>query len=303
MIKKTYLQSADALGSNVELRLSTSDPNLANSWFVKLWDEISEFEKDFSRFKNDSKLSRFNNKAGERVPISKTFELILKRAKDFSQTTEGLFNPFVLPALQKSGYVHSMTSLVFGPDYSGRELVDWKLLEIGDGWAQVPPDTALDLGGIGKGFLADKLADLLENNLPDYCLSLGGDIRVGGLDGADSWKIDIESPQKDSEPQFFYTNTKQIWGIATSGATREKSRRKQQHLIDPATGTSVTSPAICTVVAKDATAADVLASCILIAGEDLAVQLHTKAIIDGVLLQEENGRAFLLGAGFFQNHE
>lgn len=302
-MKKTYMQSADALGTTVELRLVTSSLPLAEEWFAKLWDEIYKFEKQFSRFKEDSELTKFNNLAGKRVSISQTFETMLRKAKSFSEITNGTFNLFVLPNLQQAGYVYSMTGAKSGPDYSKRKSADWRRLEIGSRWARIPHDSAIDLGGIGKGFLADLLGQLLESEIPDYCLSLGGDMCVGGKDAESVWKIEIDSPQKNTDPQMFFSSTTQNWGIATSGAVREKFSHKQNHLINPKTGVPVTSDAICTVIAESATSADVLASCILISGEDLAKDLFRKGVIMGVLVQNKSGLDFLLGEGFSSTRE
>lgn len=296
-MKKDYMQSKEVLGSSAELRLSTADLALAEKWFEKLWNEIQRFDDKFSRFKKDSELTGLNDRAGERVQISEEFEIILKRAKEFSRTTGGIFNPFILPSLQKSGYLDSLNGGEPAPDYSAREVADWRLLETGGGFARIPKNTAIDLGGIGKGFLADKLARMVEGEIPDYCLSLGGDMRVGGQSARGPWQIEVAAPGKTTEPKILFSNPERTWGIATSGAERIKNNRKQKHIIDPSSGLPLANGALCTVAAKDTTVADVLASCILIGGRDFAKSLYHSGEIDALLIQEKDGD-FILGKGF-----
>lgn len=301
MKKQTYMQSAEALGSTVELRLVTHDLPKTEQLFAVLWQTIKDFENRFSRFIPESELSIFNEQAGEKVPISDQFKELLEASKEFSSLTEGIFNPFILPDLQRAGYVHSMNETNSAShDYSERKIAKYTDLEIGHNWARIPKNTAIDLGGIGKGYLADYVASILDNDLEDYCLSFGGDMCARGTDTNGPWSIDIQSGKNRQENIAHFINHGGRFGIATSGTTREKQRRTQVHLIDPKTGASIPhSESLCTAVADTATAADVLASCILIAGKDFAKRLIKQHSIRAVLLQDkETASPFILGEGF-----
>lgn len=291
----------ETLGSIAELRIVTEHTSRVDGWFAELWGKVSIFNERFSRFSRDSELSLFNQRAGERVPVSLEFKQILKRASYFSLLSGGTFNPFVLPSLQQAGYVYSMVDgSLEAHDYSLRTFVGHEYLELGDGWARIPPGTAIDLGGIGKGYLADELAVHLSPYTRDFCISLGGDIRVSGNQSNGPWAIDVESSGVASEATITYTSELASYGIATSGTRRIKLGKEQFHLIDPRTGRAAeTLYDRCTVVAKDATSADVLASCILIEGPDLAERLLRTQDIYAVCLQSERQQApFILGEGF-----
>lgn len=304
MSKKAFAQSAEALGGTIELRLVVKDIHQAEKLFIPLWKEIHLFEERFSRFKPQSELNRFNSDAGTKTHISPEFHDLLIAAYHYADLTQGLFNPFILPNLQKAGYKSSMTSpSTEAIDYSDRMLTPHTSLEIGENWAKIPARTSLDMGGIGKGYLADRLTNLLENKVLDYCLSLSGDIRVSGEDENGPWRIDVQSRKDDSKNIGYYTGDSTPYGIATSGTVRTKLGHNQNHLIDPRTGEIVTSPNnICTVAAKKTTSADVLASTILITGEDyknLIEDMLAQGIINAVLLQkEETSSPILFGSGF-----
>ena len=286
---QVYQQNDVALGCDVELRLKVADERQAERIFTALWRQIDQFEARFSRFLADSELTAFNMRAGHRVKISPEFGDLLKRSMDYASYSQGAFNPFVLPDIQRAGYVGSLVrpdSLSQTPDYRQRHVASWRALELGDGWARIPSGTAIDLGGIGKGYLADKLAANLDK-IPvlDYSLSLGGDTicknRQIGL-----WSVNVQSAVVRDQNIAQFESSLAKFAIATSGATRNKLGRRQRHIIDPDTGQPLDGEQLtCTVAADNATAADVMAMLILIKGTGFAGKLVKEGKIAAALTQ------------------
>jgi thiamine biosynthesis lipoprotein len=298
MNKQVFMQTAEALGSTVELRVIAAEQYQVDHVFAVLWEEVRTFEQQFSRFKQESELTRFNERAGDEVPISPAFRELLLSVRHYATVSEGLFNPFILPALQDAGYVHSMTDSQTTRDYRARTIVDPRQLTISDVTAQIPEGSALDLGGIGKGYLADRLASLTDSVAVDYCLSLGGDMRVRGSDVEGPWQIDVQSAVDRTRDVAYVTCAQDTFGVATSGSTRQKLGASQAHQIDPRSGTALPqSEQMCTVVAPTATAADVMASCILIGGPDYAARAVERGTVYAVLLQDGTQPPVQLGEG------
>lgn len=302
MSKNVYMQLCDALGSTVELRIVSEDADTVEAVFKNLWQNVFDFEKRFSRFRSESELSVFNDTAGTKTPISPQFRELLLKVQYFGKVSHGVFNPFILPNLERAGYKASMTESASAmTQYSSRKLVDVESLQVGSTWALIPHDTALDFGGIGKGYLADSLAHTLSTCTDSYCLSLGGDMRVSGEQPTGSWVIDVESGNTTDASIGTYTHSSSSsYGIATSGIVRTKKGKQQHHQINPHTGMpALSSYRTCTVVASDAVSADVFASCILIEGVDLAHRLFTEHYVKAVLLQGDAHTApLVLGTGF-----
>ncbi len=299
-----FMQSAQALGTNLELQLSSPDQPSADRLFAILWDKVEIFQNQFSRFLETSELTKFNFKSGEKVEISKEFNALLRKTQELCVASNGLFNPFILPLLNKVGYVTSFGSRkqkLSTIDYRDRKLAKSSELVVGKDWARIPRDTAIDLGGIGKGYLADKLADILDSmHTPAYCLSIGGDIISKNIRGK-SQRINVQSLDKQRETIGCYDAIDHKFAIATSGLSRQKNGKIQYHLLDPRSGDLAKSKyQICSVAASDATTADVMASCILIGGEEFAEKILENKIIKGVLLQDDIARSGvkLMGKGF-----
>lgn len=265
-------QIKTALGSDATLIVVGPEPILADN-LSALWAQIDAFEQAFSRFLPTSELSAFNRAAGAKTPISADFRRLLLAAKRYGQSTQGIFNPFVLPIMQRVGYTHSWTDPTrAGDDHSLAELSDIEALEIGPDWARIPPRTALDLGGIGKGYLLDQLAAALPAALAGYCFSLGGDILAGGsAPKGKPWLIPIAlASQPGVDAAHVTIPLGSTLAVATSGTTKRRGvgpAGPWHHLIDPRTGQpSVSTVLTATVCARSATAADIAATCAVITG-------------------------------------
>ena len=135
------------------------------------------------------------------------------------------------------------------------------------------PGTRHDLGGIGKGYAAERVATLL--SLAGPCLvSAGGDIAVRSVPSTGTWPVAVSD-----ELTLGLTRG----GLATSGTERRRWRRngvEQHHLIDPATGRPAASDLLrVTAIGSDAVEAEVLATSILIGGLEEALAADAPTVL------------------------
>jgi thiamine biosynthesis lipoprotein len=122
----------------------------------------------------------------------------------------------------------------------------------------------LDLGGIAKGYTAQAVVDYLSRNgITSALLDAGGDIAcTGAPPGTDGWSIGINVPEQ-ADALLKRTIRLQNGAVATSGDVyqfTEHKGRKYSHIIDPRTGYGVTFQRNVTVIARDGTTADWLAT-------------------------------------------
>jgi thiamine biosynthesis lipoprotein len=128
----------------------------------------------------------------------------------------------------------------------------------------------VDLGGIAKGWIVEKAAQLL-NRYVDTCgVSAGGDILFIGrpLDGMD-WHVYLEDPRSPIES---LAQLHIPWGaVATSSVMKRtwaQGEKIRHHLIDPRTGEPAKTDWLSvTVITPDVITAEVYAKALLIAGE------------------------------------
>ena len=290
-----YYQKQQALGSEVELSLVASlEESGVAALYRELWHIVFQFERQFSRFLPASELSAFNRKPGTKQLVSPAFHDILASAKAIGVETEGLYNPFILPALQSAGYDHS---LVRGheqdsqDDHSYKAVASVDRLEIGSDWARIPYNTALDLGGCGKGYLADILAEKIPSSVSGFWLSLGGDVITSGVNGSGgSWRIAVQDAHNaDRNIGQVAVRPGDRMAAATSGTIVRKGIRAGKawhHIIDPRTLCPAdTDVLLVTVCDTSALRADVLASCAVILGEAEGLRFLRKHGVRAALFQ------------------
>lgn len=295
-----YYQKQLALGSEAAVSLvSHANERTISHWYQEIWADVFQFERRFSRFLPASELSAFNRRAGLKHAISPELRAILVAAKELSLKTKGLYNPFILPALQAAGYKHSFVKGYEQDavdDHSNRTVVQIEALEIGDDWARIPHVTALDLGGCGKGYLADQLADMTQDwDIEGYWFSLGGDIVAGGVnDAGERWHIDIQSAQGSGTTDIGTLRLPadgRRYAVATSGTTTRRGthdKKDWHHIIDPRTlKPADTDVILATVGHESALYADVLASCAVIVGSDRATAFLRRHGVDNAVIQYE----------------
>jgi FAD:protein FMN transferase len=244
-----------AMGTEIDLLVDASGATAALS---AAEDEFHRLEAILSRFRQDSELSLLN-RAGRLDPgpdLLRVTELALAARED----TGGRFDPTVHDAVVAAGYDRTFESIAaHGPEPEARACggevrIDRGVIELDDG-------VRLDFGGIGKGYAADRAAEVLAIAGP--CLvNAGGDIAV--RDGA--WPIAVQTATGSLTVELT------SGALATSGRDRrrwQRGGRELHHLIDPATGTSAGGDLVrATVVASDAVVAEVWAKALFLAGEE-----------------------------------
>jgi thiamine biosynthesis lipoprotein len=213
-----------------------------------------------TRFSADSELSQLNAAAGHWFDIGGDLEALLRASLLANELSNGLVNIAVLPSMMAIGYTQSLsegaTVATLEAARPLKALPD--VLNVRRGAARVDSGAALDLGGIAKGWMADRLCESLG---PNALANLGGDLRAlgPGPDG-NGWPVAVAGA----------TLMLRGHGAATSSARRRRWG-DVHHLIDPRTGLpGRTGLEEVSVVAAGGFEAEVVAKTALLLGPDLA---------------------------------
>lgn len=209
-----------------------------------------------TRFSPDSELSRFNASPGRWQEVSAELAALLREALRAYEVSGGLVHAGTLAGLLAAGYTRDFSLGGTAPTAApGPPRPLPEILEVRTTTALLRPGDAIDLGGIAKGWMADRLAaDLGAGCVVNLC----GDLyaRGGGEDG-DGWPVGFGDR----------TVLAKDMGIATSGVTKRSWGPGLHHLIDPRTGRpAVTDLAECSVVAATASDAEIYAKTALLLG-------------------------------------
>src|SRR2546428_2756102 len=202
-----------------------------------------------TRFDGSSELSLLNTAAAW-VDISTELEQLLRASLRAFETSGGLVNIAVLPSMLAIGYTRPLAQGPTVPHldqaHSAPSLPD--VLKVACGRARLAPNVRIDLGGIAKGWMADRLAARLGDHV---LVNLGGDLYARG-----EWPVAIAG---------------ETYLLRNLGAATSSSRKRRwgdlHHLIDPRTGLpAATRLEEVSVVAVTALDAEVLAKTVLLSG-------------------------------------
>ena len=127
------------------------------------------------------------------------------------------------------------------------------------------PDMQLDVGAIGKGYAAERAAELLiSKGVTSYVLNLGGNIRtIGEKSRGKGWETGITHPNKDSDEKFITKVEIKDISLVTSGDYERfytVGGVKYHHIIDPATMMPAAYFSSISVFTKDSALADALST-------------------------------------------
>ena len=141
-----------------------------------------------------------NAQAGYWVSVDQDLFEVIAAAKRMAARTGGLFNPFILPALIHAGYDRDFAEVQASPSAQASapfaEVAHWRKISLYHGAraVRIPPGSALDLGGIAKGWSAEQVADRL--SAYGACLvDAGGDLVTrGDTPNQSGWNINCRRP-------------------------------------------------------------------------------------------------------------
>ena len=232
-------------------------------------------EQRWSRFLPDSDITRINLADGCPVVVDPLTLTLIATMAEAWQTTQGRYDPTVLPILVADGYRSSIdqptrvTILPATARHDGGGLaaitVDAERRTV-----TAPPGLTLDPGGIGKGLAADLVvAQLLTAGVAGALVDVGGDLACAGTAPAPAgWAVTVEHP--DDPNADLMTITVSAGGVATSSTRTRRwfhDGAIRHHVIDPVSGAmSDTDLAAVTVIARSGWLAEAHATAAILAG-------------------------------------
>ena len=90
------------------------EPGAVAEGFRKMEALVRKHEQRFTRFSPDSELSPLNRSSGQWLEVSQELYEVLFLARRYYLETDGLFDPAVLPDLERAGYDRSIEQVTLG---------------------------------------------------------------------------------------------------------------------------------------------------------------------------------------------
>lgn len=231
-------------------------------------------EESMSLYEPNSLLSRLNR--NETDTIDRYIADCIRIAETLSRETGGLFDITVKPLTGAYGFAGEERTAAPNIDSLLRFVGYEKIRVEGNRLVKAHPNVQIDLNAIAQGYTVDLMAKHFDAlGLKNYLVEMGGEIFSRGLNARDEkWVVGIDSPVEGNltpgmEMQVMIHLSGR--GLATSGNYRKfyenESGQKIVHTVNPKTGEPVVSRVLsATVVAPDATLADIYGTYFMVAG-------------------------------------
>ena len=261
---------------------SESKAQLAAESAFRRVHELDAIMTDYDSDSELMQLCRQGGKTSEPVVVSNDLYRVLQKSKQFSTDSQGAFDITVGPIVRlwrRARRLH---------EFPEKRLLDDALVLVGNDLWEIDAETqsvtikkdkvSFDLGAIAKGYIIDQaIAVLKRHGIAAALVDAGGDIRVYGIPGdnnANGWLIGVSAHDKE------------VGRVVSDGIAMASSGDlsryvmldgvRYSHIVDPKTGTGLTTQTAVTVFAPDATTADALATALSVLPPEEGLKLLTK---------------------------
>lgn len=208
----------------------------------KAFECCRDYENMLSKTVEGSDIYRINHAGGEFVTVEPETRELIEQGMEYGDLSEGMFD-ITIGAVSELWDFHADHPQV--PEAARIEeavkTVDYKKIQIKGNQVRLEnPGARIDLGGIAKGYIADRMTEVMEETGVEHAtVNLGGNlVAIGEREEGRPWRIGIELP---------YSNGSDILGsvdladktLVTSGVYEryfEQDGTLYHHVLDPNTG-------------------------------------------------------------------
>ena len=212
--------------------------NVSKKVLFEAYKIATDFESRYSAYREDSFLNTINKNAGQNpIPCTKEDYALFSTSIKASQESNGLFD------ISMGALSHGVYHFGFANENKASQailnkykaLVNYKnILLTPDSIYLKEKGMRLDLGGIGKGYVAKEIAlFLVKQGASKILVDVGGEILTEGK----SYTIAIKDPFNEGNIASIKTS-KEAMSISTSGSYERFIDEKHHHILDHKKGTS-----------------------------------------------------------------
>ena len=297
LAQQIFKKKQSLLGSPFEITVVAKDSVEGNYFTTLAIDEVKRIENLISDWIPTTQISKVNHNAGiQPVKVDQEVYDLVERAIKISKLTSGAFDISYASMDKIWKFDGSMKEM------PSEEAIKKSVEKVGyQNIILNPKDTTiflknkgmkLGLGGIGQGYIADKIKILLkEKGCKSGLVNVSGDINTWGKqpDGQ-SWTVGIVNPMNKNK--VFATFPLDDSAVETSGSYEKFvtfNGKRYSHIIDPRTGYPASGIVSVSVFAKQTEIADALATGVFVLGVDVGLDLINQLKGIGCIIVDDKG--------------
>jgi FAD:protein FMN transferase len=302
VVKRVQMRMGTLVTITAVARSEAEGQTAASAGFA----EIHRLEELLSTWIPTSELSRVNMSAGVMpVHVSPETLTVVQRAMQVAEMTDGGFNIAIGPAVDVWNVTEGHRIPTEAELDSLRPLVDLQAIHVDVRKQTIfleKPGMRIDVGGIGKGFAADRAAKALwEAGAIAGVVALSGDIKTfGRLPDDKMFPVGIQHPREDGSVLAWIELRDEA--ISTAGDYErffERDGVRYHHILDPRTLQPARSCQSVTVIAREGVWADGLDTGIFVMGLERGMELVEQLPDVEAIIVDAKGR-LLVSSGLKQ---
>jgi len=296
-IDSKYLNYTPNLqGKNLKTEIYVvSDKKNVEAVTQEAFDYMQQLIYKYSEDCEDSQVYKINHSAGKKYPMDDGVYVMLEKAREMYELTEGCFDISVKPVFdlwdfdsaERGNYDHNKLLIPDTTEVQAKlRLVDFSQIEYTQDYIILPENMKLTFGAISKGYIVDKTVEFLqERGVKAGYVDQTSSIRYFG-ELTQQIKLGIQHPRDNSRIIAELTNLNNM-AIATSGDYQQFfdiETKRYHHLIDAKTGYPCNRNVSVTILSTSAFDADALSTALFLMDSDKAIDYlkglkETEAII------------------------
>ena len=295
--QQIFKKKLSLFGSPFEITIVASDSIQGNHFIDLAIAEVKRIENLISDWIPTTQISRVNQNAGiEPIKVNQEVYDLVERATKISKLTSGAFD-----------ISYASMDKIWKFDGSMKEMPSSEAIKKSVervGYQNIilnPKDTTiflknkgmkLGLGGIGQGYIADKIKALLqEKGCKSGLVNVSGDINTWGKQpNGQNWTVGIVNPMNKNK--IFATFPLDDSAVGTSGSYGKYvtfNGKRYSHIIDPRTGYPASGIISVSVFSKQTELADALATGIFVLGIEVGLELVNQLNGIGCIIVDDKG--------------
>lgn len=271
-----------------------------NEILNKSFDICKYYEELLSKTKEGSDIYNLNNSGENGVNVDNETLSIINKSLYYSELSNGNFDISVQPLLKLWNFKSEDKVIPNQKDIDENlEFVNYKNILVNKNNVKFKKNgMSIDLGGIAKGYIANKIKEyLVFEGVSSGIINLGGNVLcVGKKDNGENFRIGIQKPFSDRGEVL---GVVEICGksVVSSGIYErffEKENRIYHHIINPKDGKPFESDLVqVTIVSDDSMDGDALSTIALSLGEKEGLKLINSINgVDGIFINKNGNIKF-----------
>lgn len=236
---------------------------------------VTAINDRFSRTATGSEINTLNKE--KHTTVSDECLALLQQSLSMADRTNGAFDPAI-------GGLTALWDISGTPRIPSKEEIkavdtDWKQVRIEGNEVTIPQEMDIDLGGIAKGYAADKTKEILGGKgIVSALINYGGNVyAIGHKKDGTLWKIGLRDPDKGEGEPFLIISLADRAVVTSGGYERffvAPDGKTYHHILDRETGYPAESDLLsASIIGEESAICDALSTAVFVLGSEKGLEL------------------------------